>query len=110
MEGPAPVAYGCSMADRTGAVEARMLDASRQPTARELAAIVAHEINNPLTAVLGYAELLLEEQPLDSPIRRELETIRDETLRARDIVRVLADVAARTVDERTPRPDPHSGR
>jgi signal transduction histidine kinase len=95
MESAARVAYGSPMADRSGTVEARMLDASRQPTARDLAAVVAHEINNPLTAVLGYAELLLAEQPLDSPIRRELETIRDETLRARDIVRVLADVAAR---------------
>jgi signal transduction histidine kinase len=96
MESAALVAYGSPMADRIGTVEARMLDASRQPTARDLAAVVAHEINNPLTAVLGYAELLLADQPLDSPIRRELETIRDETLRARDIVRVLADVAART--------------
>jgi signal transduction histidine kinase len=96
MESAELVAYGSPMADRSGTVEARMLDASRQPTARDLAAVVAHEINNPLTAVLGYAELLLAEQPLDSPIRRELETIRDETLRARDIVRVLADVAART--------------
>ena len=96
MEWTASVAYGSAMADRSGTVEARLLDASRQPTARDLAEVVAHEINNPLTAVLGYAELLLAELPSDSPIRRELETIRDETLRARDVVRALADVAARS--------------
>ena len=95
MERAPSVAYGSPMADRIPTVEARLLEASRQSTARDLAAVVAHEINNPLTAVLGYAELLLAELPSDSPIRLELETIRDETLRARDIVRALADVAAR---------------
>ena len=95
METAAWVAYGLVMADRTRNVEARLIDASQRSTVRELAGIVAHEINNPLTAVLGYAELLLAEQPVDSPIRRELETIRDEALRARDVVTALAAVATR---------------
>lgn len=95
MEAPLGLGYGFGMAQRPRSIEARLIDASRHSTVRELAAMVAHEINNPLTAVLGYAELLLADQPADSPIRRELETIRDEALRARDVVQALAAVATR---------------
>jgi two-component system NtrC family sensor kinase len=55
---------------------------------------VAHEVNNPLTGVLGFAELLIEASPSDDPRRADLETIRDEALRARDIVRALRDFAS----------------
>jgi signal transduction histidine kinase len=82
------------MAEQQGDVEGRLLRAS-QATLGDLAAALAHEINNPLTAVLGYAELLLADLPADAPNRQELETIRDEAMRARDVVRALVSVAAR---------------
>jgi signal transduction histidine kinase len=82
------------MPEHVREVERRLLRASHA-TIGELAAAVAHEINNPLTAVLGYAELLLAELPPDSPNRRELETIRDEAMRARDVVSALVAVADR---------------
>ncbi|MBI1848682.1 MAG: hypothetical protein HY294_07505 [Candidatus Rokubacteria bacterium] len=55
----------------------------------ELAAGVAHEINNPLTAVLGFAAYLEERAAADDPMRESLRLIRDEASRARDIVRDL---------------------
>jgi signal transduction histidine kinase len=73
--------------------EARLIEASKQQAVGELATSVAHEVNNPLTAVLGNAELLLADLPPDSPQREELQTIRDEALRARDIVRALLELA-----------------
>ena len=72
----------------------RMIQASRAAAVGELAAGVAHEVNNPLTGVLGFAEILIEETPHDDPRRRDLETIRDEALRARQIVRALRDFAS----------------
>jgi len=68
----------------------------------DLAAAVAHEVNNPLTAVLGYAELLLAELPVDGHGRVELETIRDEAIRARAVVRALVDFARPPVLDLTP--------
>jgi signal transduction histidine kinase len=68
-----------------------MIQASRAAAVGDLAAGVAHEVNNPLTGVLGFAEILIEEAGPDDPRRADLETIRDEALRARDIVRALRD-------------------
>jgi signal transduction histidine kinase len=71
----------------------RMIQASRAAAVGELAAGVAHEVNNPLTGVLGFAEILIEETPVGDPRRVDLETIRNEALRARAIVRALRDFA-----------------
>ena len=71
----------------------RMIQASRAAAVGELAAGVAHEVNNPLTGVLGFAEILIEDSAVDDPRRSDLETIRDEALRARAIVSALRDFA-----------------
>jgi two-component system, NtrC family, sensor kinase len=59
----------------------------------KLAAGVAHEINNPLTGILAYAEDLVEEFPEDSIHQDDFKVIIRETLRCRDIVRNLLDFA-----------------
>ena len=74
-------------------IHARLVDASRMSAVGELAAAVAHEINNPLTGVLGHTELLLADVPADSRARSDLEIIRSEALRVRDRVRSLMDFA-----------------
>jgi signal transduction histidine kinase len=60
----------------------------------ETAALVArirHEINNPLTGVLGQAQLLLREE-LSERSRKRVQTIEDLALRLRDIVAQLREV------------------
>lgn len=57
----------------------------------KLAAGVAHEINNPLTGILAYAEDLADDIPSDDPHQDDLKVIVRETLRCRDIVRNLLD-------------------
>ena len=57
----------------------------------KLAAGVAHEINNPLTGVLSFAEDLYEEADEDDPLRGDYELILNETLRCREIVKNLLD-------------------
>lgn len=74
-------------------LQGQLVSASKRTAVGELAAAVAHEVNNPLTGVLGYAELLLDGRPADDPERAELEIIRDEAIRARQIVRSLLDFA-----------------
>jgi signal transduction histidine kinase len=60
-------------------------------TVGRLAAGVAHEIGNPLAAVLGYVDLLLHDEPPDGARRDSLERIRKETDRIRGIVADLLD-------------------
>lgn len=62
----------------------------------KMAAGVAHEINNPLTAVLTFSKLLLEDLKEDDPQYEDIQTIVSETLRCRDIVRGLLDFSRET--------------
>lgn len=57
----------------------------------ELVARVRHEINNPLTGVLGQAQLLLRED-LNDKTRKRVETIESLAIRLRDIVGQLRQV------------------
>ncbi|ROL62294.1 PAS domain S-box protein [Bacteroidetes/Chlorobi group bacterium ChocPot_Mid] len=63
----------------------------------KLAAGVAHEINNPLTGILAYAEDLINEFPENSEQRNDIQVIIRETLRCRDIVRNLLDFSRQDI-------------
>jgi signal transduction histidine kinase len=51
---------------------------------------VAHEINNPLQAILGFAELLQMQHSLPEPVTTDLKLIQKESARACGIIRNLA--------------------
>jgi signal transduction histidine kinase len=57
----------------------------------QLVANIRHEINNPLTGVLGQAQLLLREDLTDRA-RKRAETIEELAIRIRDIVAQLREV------------------
>jgi two-component system NtrC family sensor kinase len=63
----------------------RMVANSRLVSVGEMAAGVAHELNNPLTAVLGFSQLALR-QVQDPELRKDLESIASEAERAGIIV------------------------
>jgi len=67
---------------------------SRLASVGELAAGVAHEINNPLTGILGFSERLLRKST-DKKVRQDLARIHDEALRVTKIVRNLQTFARR---------------
>lgn len=68
----------------------------------ELAANVAHEINSPLTSILGYAGLLVNQTPPDAPAHSKLSVIVSETNRARKITHDLLHFARRREPRREP--------
>lgn len=72
----------------------RMVAASYQAKLDEVADLITrvrHEINNPLTGVLGQAQLLLRED-LSEKARKRAETIEQLAIRIRDIVAQLRQV------------------
>ena len=72
-------------------LEAQLLRSEKLSSVGVLAAGVAHEINNPLTTILGYAKLLLEGLAEDDTDRPALELVADEARRVQEIVRNLLD-------------------
>lgn len=71
--------------------ESRLLQAAKLAAVGEMAAGIAHELNNPLTTVTGFSELVLEDFPEDSSHRQELEMVLHEARRASSVVRRLLD-------------------
>jgi signal transduction histidine kinase len=79
--------------DAQRSAENRLVQAAKLAAVGEMAAGIAHELNNPLTSVTGFAELALGAIPEDSEIRNDLEIVMREAARARDVVRRLLDFA-----------------
>jgi two-component system, NtrC family, sensor kinase len=79
-----------------------MMQQEKLASIGRLAAGVAHEINNPMTTILTTAMLIQEDLPPGDPNYRELQTIGEETLRCRKIVKSLLDFARQTRPERKP--------
>ncbi len=69
----------------------QLVHSTKMAAIGELSANVAHEINNPLTSVLGYATHLLKTLDLPESQRKILMTMEQETLRVRKIIRNLLD-------------------
>jgi signal transduction histidine kinase/uncharacterized protein YigA (DUF484 family) len=80
--------------------ENRLIRSARLAAVGELAAGVAHELNNPLTTVSGFVELVLEELPANSPHRPDLELVLKEAQRARGVVRRLLDFSRPVENQR----------
>lgn len=69
----------------------QLVHSTKMAAIGELAANVAHEVNNPLTSVLGYTTHLLKTPDLPESSRRLLAMMEQETLRVRKIIRNLLD-------------------
>ena len=67
-----------------------------------LAANVAHEINNPLASIAGYAEEAREELGPDHELTASLLTIEEEAFRCKDILKRLLGLARAEASQRTP--------
>lgn len=76
--------------------EMQLVRSARLAAVGEMAAGVAHELNNPLTTVAGFIELVLDELPEDASQRQDLELVLREAKRARGVVRRLLDFSRPT--------------
>ncbi len=80
--------------------QAQLVRVEKLSAVGELASGVAHEINNPLTTILGQAHLLLGDGDLPPAVRERVTIISDETTRAARIVQNLLMFARHYPPER----------
>ena len=78
-------------------LEKRLQQAQKMQAIGTLAGGVAHDLNNILSGILSYPELLLMDLPSDSPLTKPLETIRESGKKAAAIVQDLLTLARRGV-------------
>lgn len=74
--------------------------ADRLASIGQLASGMAHELNNPLTSVIGFSELLLE-RTLPSDVKEDVKIINREAQRTAQIVRGLLTFARKEGTEKT---------
>ncbi len=83
------------MTDITDAalLQAKLAHSEKMATIGRLVSGVAHEVNNPLAAILGFTDLLLENPEVPGSVREDLKIILQETQRTKDIVQDLLSFA-----------------
>jgi PAS domain S-box-containing protein len=87
-------------------IEQRLVEAQerlevqeREAMVAQLAGAAAHELNQPLTSIMGYAELIARRSDPDAPHRRALEVISAEAGRMADIVKKIGRITRYEIKE-----------
>jgi signal transduction histidine kinase len=91
-----------SQMDALQRTQQQLVQSTKLAAIGELAAGVAHELNNPLTVILGHAQMLRMKNDPASSLGQRLEKIEDEALRASKITRGLLDFSRRREPKHEP--------
>jgi two-component system, NtrC family, sensor kinase len=80
----------------------QLIQSEKMSAIGQLIAGIAHDLNNPLASVVGFADFLTEVPNVPSSIREPLAVVRDEAERASSIVRNLLGFARKQDHQRRP--------
>ena len=85
--------------DNLKRLQTQFVQSEKLASLGQLVGGAAHEINNPLTAILGYSELLADDPAVDSRSRNLAEKIREQARRTKTLVNNLLSFARQVPSE-----------
>lgn len=83
-------------------LQAKLMQTEKMAAVGQLVSGVAHEVNNPLTAILGFADLLSVQEDVTPDAKHDLNIIIQEAQRTKQIVQNLLSFARQTPPQREP--------
>jgi PAS domain S-box-containing protein len=81
------------MQEERGALQANMIQQNKLVSLGELAGGIAHELNNPLSIILGFAQVLIKDASLNDEAKKGIENIYEASKRSKSIITNMLEFA-----------------
>lgn len=74
-------------------LQANLIQKNKLASLGELAGSIAHELNNPLSIIIGYAQIMMKDKELNTENKKAIENIYEAAIRSKSIIKNMLEFA-----------------